>query len=1129
MRSGLSRAVLDISFVRSQHTELNVSARHSRQLRQKYGPAWRYIAPIPSDAGISELAPLVPSTVCSTPPAQLDELVSKSIGEVEKSGGALKPVSAMVISTLRMCFHLLIRNRFVEAAVSMYHRLMDLGYQMQRSDLSVLLWNLPYDKSTTVSRSEASEWTSAPAPSWKDRRKATGTTASEEGAKRRTVGSVEDPCATGNGPCAAVGTETLVAESERPAWLKRWIEVEVAMGNIDLYDAQRFSKRQALCRPFREPTADDASHALDQQDAALANAAHRGICAAEFAEYGIMEPLPLIEHLTFLQNTNTLQKVATGSSKSKLANLPAKVSYWSEALHLASMYCLSQPNIASPRLLQACADAAIQSTSWKVQHSYLSACALHLTPPLMRADSLLTEVSTRMLINVLAARRGQAISDGALRSMGLQCSSSECVRNAFAIVRGLSKIESNGKTRRRINLRQLLSDCIAAAKVATSHLFIDVSRFVEDEKRKSAVAVSISRGLYTAANTRSAQTAEAEGVVYSHRCLVATHEMVCVLAERLAKLLPSIGLLATIEGASENSGADDFVRDIFFSTFGLVESLRLLSTCSSAGPCANLSLRLSAALGAMTKESLAARRTSLSLSTLLQVVSHLRLLSASGVKSSEVVVVAGCRCATVGSAAARHLSRVVSEVGKKLVCESLALVQQSGHWISLDFRHRAAIRTLWADQLGRQIRDSLSATEARRIDAMIASAPARRCSRPRLNGRGDRLRVHTADVVLSPARVEMLLSRCTELSEIRSALASPAFLSTLQSELDGAPWDKALRIVTYLVHNARIRPRTLPPSIFSLSLRALKNSPRDMWLDAVQVFWVATDLAELPKTPPGRALRPEHLMLDALLAPLVKALFASRHASEARGIIRVWEKVCAERAEGIDRRRQFLAFAALGATEALMLGVKLREAGVVPDGQVSEEFQRVAVSVARGHWTFALEMLARFVGNAKPSAGNVRAALRILRECPSNLDKQALALYQARESTSWNSSCTFHLMSILNRKKSGWSKALEVAADQVPVDTVFTADDSFGQQVLLQGLRACAIGGQVEPATTLYDMWKRSVTSTPNPERFAQQNEVAKCYFFRAMTKPLTAKIKRKTTVTPPKVHSHEEDDGAPS
>ena len=105
-------------------------------------------------------------------------------------------------------------------------------------------------------------------------------------------------------------------------------------------------------------------------------------------------------------------------------------------------------------------------------------------------------------------------------------------------------------------------------------------------------------------------------------------------------------------------------------------------------------------------------------------------------------------------------------------------------------------------------------------------------------------------------------------------------------------------------------------------------------------------------------------------------------------------------------------------------------------------------------------------------------------------------------------------MSLLNRKTGGWGQALAIVAAQVPQlstpmsESASASTDTFAQQILLQGLRACAIGGQVEPASALYDMWKKRVNSSQDSDVFSQQNELAKSYFFRAMTKPLTSTAK---------------------
>ena len=1027
------KQVLPLALVRTR-SELTVTSRHSRHLRRKYGPAWRYVAPIP------EPQKDVIEAAAPSPPAGLVSSLGQAMSDAARSSAELKPLPSSVVSTIRTCFHMLIRSRLVEAAVSLYHRLLDLGIQLQRSDLTVLMWNLPYDKSTTVAGSDAPEWASGPRSSRK--RKSQAPQSSGSRAPSDPVNDVHH--ASGEQGSAALTDHSqqrtdetpgrLVSSEDRPLWLKRWIEVEIALGNLDLFD-DRFSHKKVVARPFREscgshvdplvPDMDKGSNVLDCNDAALVNTTHRSFSDAEFADMQSPEPLPLIEHLAYLQ-ANYKQPSNQAAHRRCLSD-PNEMSFWSEALHLASIYVKSQRPVAapSPRLLQACANAALCSSSWKVQQVFLAMCAKNRPAQKSVPDETELEVSSKLLANVaLSMRQRRTFSKNYLRDISSLCAKpqSECLQNALIAIGTLARLEHDCRSsRRQINVRQLLEDCMATVKVMASHLFIDASRLVDAEKRRSAVAVSIQRGLYSPANVRRPSQDVANELpanIRTPRSLASMFELVCGVVGLVANLLPSIALLPMAGGATPDSApADQLVRDLFFSSFGLVESHRVLSNAMKQLQVDPTGRALSSAIGSCLAEGLTpsprARATPLSASSTLQLVQQLHALSTAGTKTQFSVAKLAARCVVLGGPVARSAVRTRSEVGKRMILEGLALLQQSGHWESLPFRQRSALRMLWHSQVGRAVRESLTSSEAKRLDMMIALASWRRESSRHEAQSGFKKRRLVADkIVLAPERMTTLLERCLELSSIRSTLGSSSFIPTLQAEMDGSAWDKALRILAYIVQNARIRPRTIPLSLFASSLRALRTPLRNTWLDAVQVFWVATDFAALPDR--GSQLlgspRPEHVVLDALLAAVVKTLVSARHTEQARDVIKVWERVVSNRTGGKIagsevQRKQFFAFAAVDSAEALRLGLALHDEGAV-DGSVSEEFQRVAVHVAKHHWLYALNMLTRFCRSEKPTAGIVRAALRILRECPSNLDRQALALYNGRADENWNNSCT---------------------------------------------------------------------------------------------------------------------------
>lgn len=456
-------------------------------------------------------------------------------------------VPAALSQAIRRCFHLLIRQKYVQLAVVMYRKLMDIGYQLSRSDMAVLFCNLPYEQSSTDEGAAAKEWFE---PKRRGRTASATVVASHPKSQDESAAGVSSsPLGDASGTMEATVTPILRRQlPSQQRWLKRWIAMEMALGNVPFFD----------------------EHSPHDEAGSSAR--------VSFPSVGRVEPSPLIQHLLLLQETGP--KVAR---LKHISRRPAtSTSYWMEALHIGSMFLTSSKSASQVSLALAvnnCAPATSYSSSWLVHYRYLAqrAATRRLTAsPLyfsIREDAPVeVEVAVRMLHLLIRRVRNARFAS---RWTAATRMATPLVGEYENIVQCISACETLlilQRSKRR-NVRQLLLGIVSSVTMAVSHLFIDIKRQVDLGKRRSQVSESIASGRYTpplmdgGAKTDAAASLGRDRDIGQGQ-LTAQFVLTASIIKLLSRLFPVIELLPRVDQGVENNLVDSLVVKLLFGSTG---------------------------------------------------------------------------------------------------------------------------------------------------------------------------------------------------------------------------------------------------------------------------------------------------------------------------------------------------------------------------------------------------------------------------------------------------------------------------------------------------------------------------------------------------------------------------------
>ncbi|RNF08915.1 hypothetical protein TraAM80_02461 [Trypanosoma rangeli] len=848
-------------------------------------------------------------------------------------------ISESLSLTTRWFLHHLIRMRAIAAAVQFYQRLLALGVQLQKWDVVLLLSNLPYDRSTTVADSQMDAWMrerrlsrGAELRQREKRRRGEDTTLTppkgvvtpagcegvgkNEGERQGTSARVvtsntavpSQPTNSGLGVTAIKRTSNETdnnvlnsvnqLHSQHQGWVRQWLLYEASMGNIEFPDSEESV-------PIKYDGKLDASHFADAvevdgdmlQDSLEANR--------------LMGVITHLKHLMLLQDASILvETTKTGKSQKSPIKVDGGKSairhrrYWVEALHLSSVYMesiLATRRVTSlpDELLEITRRAVMCSQSWKVSFHYLKLAK--------RYGVALSKEDYAKFVLMAAEeepwRKNPAIEECMAHHIvphiiSKSTAAGYAVQAIWLVYACTMKLDRPEKYvellgSHAVNLPTAIKEAIMLAKLAASHLQIEVDRYRAEVAAQELLATSLRKGLFSTVNettpenstsllknpTEQPATALLVGAVLSE-WLIDSFVLVCIS-------LPRVIALASILVVSQEDAVQltSFLVDVLYSRMGVwgtfsklylgeanVSARRAPERSSVAAYMALCVFRVALALCTAHGE-FASRRRGVALLTPKQLTLflgmgtealsaipsyayksvELRSVMARLVRTAVRLTKEMCRLFNLTPSSEKLLFGVTSEE----TVESLVLMVRILLLLHTDAPRRHFpvstqffLRSLFRPNvgLGKQVRHSLRQKEVRQLDALLY-----RQAHSRTNDDDDDVSPSTQRLqIFSPEDVARIEATAKMHRSIYSVVVhhegdSSAVEDALSSRLHSMKSDDAFLLLHVTLHHLRLRPGTFGMPFFVNVLERLRGGATgatdgsSLWLKAISVYWDAVE------------------------------------------------------------------------------------------------------------------------------------------------------------------------------------------------------------------------------------------------------------------------------------------------
>ncbi|KAF8288936.1 hypothetical protein TcBrA4_0004220 [Trypanosoma cruzi] len=843
-------------------------------------------------------------------------------------------ISESISLTARWFLHHLIRMRAIAAAAHFYQRLLALGLQLQKWDVVLLLSNLPYDRCTTVAASQSDEWMREKRLSqWAARRERERRKGGEEikakpkkGANNARYEKLGDEAGERRGPEAGAAasisafspqpTNSAHADTpsrdsgetvknalgtvkktplRQPDWVRRWLLYEASMGNVEFPDSEE-------CLPATR------TEKLDEFCCTDTLGAHEDLLQDSLEANCLMGLTAQLKHLMVLQDAGIFLETKKKRDSQKSATNVWRCTptrrhrrYWAEALHIASIYMESRPatkhDTSLPDELRDVIRRAVMcSGSWKVCLHYLEANQRHKIKlsrkdyakfVLMAAEEepwrKNPSIEQYMLHHFIPHFSDLTAASYAVQAMWLAYACS------VKLDRPESYVELIGT--RAMNLPSAIKGAIMFAKLAVSHLHIEVERYRTEAAAEQLLATSIRLGLFShvgesmSENAPSSLTEPTErpasapltGVILPE-WLRDSFLLVCICLPRVLALAPIL-VVSQDDAVQINS----FLLDALYSRIGvwgifsrlyLVEPVaparRTQETSLMAASMALCVLRAALALCVAHSEfSLQNRGVALftpkqlklflgmGLEALSAISSHasgsaeLRSFMLILVRTASRLTTEVCRFFSLNPGSERVLFGVTSEetVGSlSLMVQILLLLHAdtSGRRfpVATQFRLRSLLRP--NSGLGKQVRRSLRQKEARQLDALLCRRGRGKARNSDVSPKAQRLRVFSPEDV---ARIDATakMHKLVYFAAISHENDITAIEDVLISRLQSMQSDDAFLLLRVALHHLRLRPGTFGMPFFVKVLQRLcigatsEAQGKSLWLRAISVYWDAVE------------------------------------------------------------------------------------------------------------------------------------------------------------------------------------------------------------------------------------------------------------------------------------------------
>lgn len=1058
-----------------------ISLRRERQLAHSCGPAWRYM-----QAGIDECVASLTATPDVPPTDPLLDFLAMHSDEgpaiaamwtsLHRSCTQHSEITETAVVAVRKLFHSLVRSRAFLAAAQLYRQLVDYGLSLRNHDVLLLLGNLPYEKSVGSSSeiSHDSWLSSGNTTSWK--RKKGSEARQSKSQPVRSVGSASPP----------------LEKSSRPRTSKRWLErlrvYEAAMGHSTMVrssvsaDAAEDEPSEALS--FDQPLWKD-SNAVAALLHHLCFIHSQGQCKATPDTRGLwMEALHVI---------STQMSANRGKVEHPIAMPPVLISSVISSLHIVPPSAqwkfavrLIASNIRCPRALE---------------HELMRVLCVKLCPTLSAQPSLKPLRIIREAVNVASSRLSRENTSTYL-SVAMATMIDRCRVNPTS-----QMLQSLKPALKRMLTVQLL-ECVRHFQ-SEGEESID-SQYVESSHRFIPSALEDNLALCTSAVSAT------------------------------ASLLPLIEDLN--RSTSSQCSSDELAWTAFFDDSGLValrevlfsnkhRSNREIKAMKNA-PERNVLLKHFFQAGVAwlmvlsPKESdhctLAVERVSDILFWLSDVVGDMNLTFNRSAVQEDVLGVVAKVILRFGLHEQRNHStleaslahRILKDRDAKVLCVSLIrlvaailpLKSRAQAIRSLHFRD--AIRVVLilsraSNSAGKFVRSQLSATNARHLDDFVTTLCESRKRVPRAFGHPSML-LHSSRN--ASCVYEIASSSATENEKSNS-------LKQLMSAK--ATWFEAAMLMHSILAGVRVAPTTVPQSLYLDAIERMRfpqpgeNSvPIHAWNAANFCYRYA--LNAIPEG--NQKLKIE--ITDSSVFPLMCIAISCSQVDEARTLSRSWLRSHALRSGELQIPPDTLI------VTKILHAIKLGERDVLQrllhhlrcsssSSQLKAQLmpllcQATQLSCYRSDWLRAIRLLDSHQEVLNTPEGTL-SYLHCLDSSGSNLYQTSKKVFRECGANNWWSAEHSALVLRSFSRARKWQDALTILSSPSHVDLHLSSE-----AVIKEGLRACATGGQLEAAESLFSAFTKIAPTSPTQSSM-------KALLFRAMTKDFGRKTTSMPLATSPK------------
>lgn len=413
---------------------------------------------------------------------------------------------------------------------------------------------------------------------------------------------------------------------------------------------------------------------------------------------------------------------------------------------------------------------------------------------------------------------------------------------------------------------------------------------------------------------------------------------------------------------------------------------------------------------------------------------------------------------------------------------------------------------------GRFVRERLSASTAQHLDKLVLLIrnPGRsREGKRALVGR-ENVSFNILRRTASP-RVQFMRKR--EYTEEIYAIASSSLGDAGKSnaiealvKAKAANWLDAARIMNVLIFGVRIASSSLSLGVYQAAIQQLSvpigddhRVPLAAWQTAINLFWHAVD--GLPNSQIKMLTA-----LDSTILPLLRVCVACGKQHEARRWNEMWQRLHAQQSS--DEYLGSDHYLASKLTNAVVLKERdsvSQVAYFLDDCRSSVELrtklnvlllEAVQTMCDAGRWDQAIRALTtrRRVSLLETPEGSL-AFLRCLSGSTTSLYRTAESTFQEHSHKDWWSAEHSALVLRTFTRSRRWKDALSLLANPICMDLHLAS-----QKVLLEGLRACANGGQSDVAEVLFAAYQAAGKAVRTSDQ-----HVAKSLFLRAITKKLSS------------------------